>query len=59
MLMGLGPPRRRETDTRIRLFNEEKALLELAADRAGMELSTWLRTIALHEARKVLRREQE
>jgi uncharacterized protein (DUF1778 family) len=58
MMMGPRPPRKRETEARIRLFNEEKALLQSAADRAGMELSTWLRTIALHEARKVLRRER-
>jgi uncharacterized protein (DUF1778 family) len=56
MIMGPRPQRRRETEARIRLFNEEKNLLQRAADRVGMELSTWLRTIALHEARKVLRR---
>ena len=57
-MMGPRPQRRRETEARIRLFNEEKSLLQRAADRAGMELSTWLRTIALHEARRLLRRER-
>jgi uncharacterized protein (DUF1778 family) len=57
-MMSPRPLRRRETETRIRLFNQEKRLLQKAADVAGMELSTWLRTIALHEARRLLRRER-
>jgi uncharacterized protein (DUF1778 family) len=53
--MGPRPLRRRETETRIRLFKTEKDLLQRAADHEGMELSTWLRTIALREARRLLK----
>jgi uncharacterized protein (DUF1778 family) len=45
---------RRSKKARIELFVDERILLEQAADRAGMELSTWLRTIALIEARRLL-----
>jgi hypothetical protein len=45
---------RRSKEARIELFVDERILLQQAADRAGMELSTWLRTIALLEARRLL-----
>ena len=45
---------RRSKNVRIELFVDERILLQQAADRGGMELSTWLRTIALIEARRLL-----
>jgi hypothetical protein len=56
--MGPRPPRRRDTETRIRLFNERKVLLHQAADRVGGELSTRLCLIPLSEANSLLRREK-
>jgi uncharacterized protein (DUF1778 family) len=41
---------------RIRLTDAERALLDKAAEAQGEETSTWLRTIALEKAKKLVRR---
>ena len=37
---------------RLRVTDEQKRVLTQAAHRAGLELSGWLRSLALREARK-------
>ena len=43
---------RKDTSTRIRLTGEQKATLTKAAAKAGLDLSGWVRSIALREAGK-------
>lgn len=52
-------PASREQTLRIRVTDEERALLTAAAEAAGMTLSGWLRHIAVKEAKANLRREQK
>ena len=41
---------RKEDSIRIRVSNEQKTALVEAADRAGLDVSSWLRSIGLREA---------
>lgn len=55
-------PRTFETDIRVRLFNEQKDLIQRAADKAAMERGTgdtsdWVRGVLVAAAREVLRGE--
>lgn len=43
---------RKEDVIRIRVTDEQRASMQAAADKAGLDLSTWMRTIALSEAKK-------
>lgn len=45
---------RKELVVRIRLTAEQKALLAEAAAKVGLDLSGWLRFIALREAKELL-----
>ena len=42
---------RKEESVRIRLTEEQKALLTEAAKRAGLDLSGWMRSVTLREAK--------
>jgi len=44
---------------RVRVTAEQKDLLTQAAQQAGLELSGWLRSIGLREAKRVLGPEQK
>jgi uncharacterized protein (DUF1778 family) len=41
---------RKESSVRIRLTDEQKATLTTAATKAGLDVSGWLRSVALREA---------
>lgn len=41
---------RKETSVRIRLTDEQKAALTKTATKAGLDLSGWLRSVALRES---------
>jgi uncharacterized protein (DUF1778 family) len=41
---------RKENQIRIRLTHQQKEKLVLAAERAGLDVSSWLRTIGLQAA---------
>jgi uncharacterized protein (DUF1778 family) len=43
---------RKEEQIRVRLTVEQKKKLTTAAARAGLEVSTWLRSIGLREAER-------
>ena len=47
------PPKKetRKSSIKILLYEEERALLAAAAKRAGMSLSTWIRSAAVTSAR--------
>jgi uncharacterized protein (DUF1778 family) len=42
---------KKDADIRVRLSVEEKALIEAAARRSGLSVSSWLRQMALPAAR--------
>jgi uncharacterized protein (DUF1778 family) len=42
---------------RVRMFDEDRALMEQAAKLAGLELSTWARTQLIALARKALKQD--
>lgn len=41
---------RKEATILIRLTDEQKAILHEAAERAGLDLSSWMRSVGLREA---------
>ena len=41
---------RKEDSIRIRVTQEQKRTLTAAAERAGLDVSSWLRTVGLREA---------
>lgn len=43
---------RKEDLVRLRVTEEQKRIMVAAAQRAGLELSAWLRLVGLREARK-------
>ena len=49
---------RKEEQVRIRCTAAQKALLIAAADRAGLEVSSWLRSVGLREAERLLERKK-
>jgi uncharacterized protein (DUF1778 family) len=49
---------RKDEQVRVRLTAEQKQKLTDAATRAGLDVSTWLRSIGLREADKVISDEQ-
>ena len=42
---------RKDQVVQVRVTDEQKKLLEVAADAAGADLSTWIRMVALEKAR--------
>ncbi|HZL17175.1 MAG TPA: DUF1778 domain-containing protein [Polyangia bacterium] len=42
---------RKDQVVQVRVTDEQKKLLETAADAAGADLSTWIRMVALEKAR--------
>ncbi len=45
-----GKGKRKETSIRIRVTAEQKRILAEAAEREGLEVSTWLRSLGLRAA---------
>jgi len=45
-------PQRKEDQIRIRLTSEQKTKFSQAAAKAGLELSAWLRFVAMREAER-------
>lgn len=43
---------RKDALIRVRVTEDQKTLLQAAADRAGLDVSAWLRALALREATK-------
>lgn len=50
----LDPEERREKELRIRTNDQEREILDAAAELAGEPTSTWLRMIGLKAARRIL-----
>lgn len=44
---------RKEDLVRVRVTAEQKRALTVAADRAGLDVSSWLRAVGLAEAKRV------
>jgi uncharacterized protein (DUF1778 family) len=42
--------RRKEESIRLRLTTEQKKTFEAAAERAGLDVSSWLRALGMREA---------
>jgi uncharacterized protein (DUF1778 family) len=47
-----GKADRKDKIVQIRLTDEQRKTLQAAADRAGADLSTWMRMVALEQARR-------
>ncbi len=47
------PKARKENQIRVRVTAQQKKTMAAAAERAGLELSTWLRTVGLRAAEQV------
>ena len=45
---------RKDDEIRIRLTVEQKRMLTQAAEKVGLDLSPWLRSLAVREAERVL-----
>jgi hypothetical protein len=49
------PELRKTLMLRIRVTEEQRRILERAADAAGLELGSWIRLVSLAQARRLLR----
>ena len=47
-----GPAEKKEAPLKVRLTDEQRKLLQAAADLAGLDVSSWIRMVALEEARR-------